>query len=809
MRTSIAAVFLFVLAPATALAAAGAPGLAVFEENLGQAPSAAAFVFRGPASTAFLLEDGVAWRLEDGEGSAPIVRMQFQGGARTQPQGKTPLSSVTHYFTGAAEADWLRGVPHYACLRAPAVYPGVDAVYRIQEGRLRFDLELAPGACPSAVLLAFDGAGSLAIEDDGSLAIAAGASVLRLGAPLVFQENGAGGAKAVSGSFRLLDDRTAGFVLGAYNAAKPLVIDPLVYGTYAGGSNDDWAAAAALDQDGSLYIAGQTASLNFPAGRTFRGNAGISRPDGMLVKLTPSGALDFAAVIGGTAEDACYGLALGENGTIYLCGMNQSSGFPTTLGAFDTSHNGGPDAFVAALSAGGANLLFSTYLGGSGEDEAMRLAVGTDGSVFAAGWTESGDFPATAGAFQTVRGGSFDGFVARLRSTGSSLVYAAYLGGSETDECHAIAVDDANAAYVTGRTLSADFPTTAGAFEDTPPQGANAFAAKLNAAGTDLRYGTYLGGRGDDEGWAIAVNDSGRAFVAGATDSRDFPISLGADGLFGGGTDAFLTRLSPTGARAEYSTYYGGAGDEWPYSLRLAADQFVVMAGLTESINLSTTSPGISGSRSGLSDGFVAAYSGIAKTGTVAAFALSTYVGGSGRDQAFDALIDPYANLYVAGETASSNFPTTAGAADTTWNGGNDAFVLKYGGLFPGADTRTLTIAPSTNGATNPPAGTYEVLTGSTVTIEADADAGYRVGTWTGITPAPSAGSTEAEVTLDADRTVSVAFIEAGNGGGMGCPTGAKSTGPPLAAQTGDLILLAAAAVWFSTARRKKHRGRG
>ena len=320
-------------------------------------------------------------------------------------------------------------------------------------------------------------------------------------------------------------------------------------------------------------------------------------------------------------------------------------------------------------------LSYSTYLGGSGEDRSHAIAVDAAGNAYVTGVTLWPDFPTTAGAFQTSFGGGFHAFVTKLNPTGSALVYSTYLGGNGAEESYAIAVDAAGNAYVTGRTVSPDFPTTAGAFQTTYGDGQDAFVTQLDAAGSTLVYSTYLGGDRYDEGNAIAVDPAGNAYVSGLTQSFNFPTTAGAFQTRGvGGSNAFVAKLDPAGSALVYCTYLGGSGGTGGGSLAVDASGNVYMEGGTDSIDFPTTTGAFQTTYGGgISDGFVAK---LDPAGS--ALVYSTYLGGSGEDSTTGLAIDAGGNAYVTGLTDSTNLPTTMGALQTIYGGGiNDAFVAK------------------------------------------------------------------------------------------------------------------------------------
>ena len=270
-----------------------------------------------------------------------------------------------------------------------------------------------------------------------------------------------------------------------------------------------------------------------------------------MTKLNASGsALVYSTFLGGNDWDSGTGISVDAAGDAYVRGQTESTNFPTTAGAFDTTFNGGTlDAFVAKLNASGSALVYSTYLGGSGSESsgnpAGAIAVDATGSAYVTGTTSSANFPTTAGAYDTTYNGGYDAFVAKLNASGSALVYSTYLGGSGGDEGWGIGVDAAGSAYVTGLTSSSNFPTTAGAFDTTYNGNGDAFVAELNTSGSGLVYSTYLGGSSGDQGNSIDLDAVGNVYVAGQIASSDFPTTPGAfQTSSGGGEDAFVAKFS-------------------------------------------------------------------------------------------------------------------------------------------------------------------------------------------------------------------------------------------------------------------------
>jgi hypothetical protein len=322
-------------------------------------------------------------------------------------------------------------------------------------------------------------------------------------------------------------------------------------------------------------------------------------------------------------------------------------------------------------------LVFSTYLGGGGSDDGRGIVVDASGSAYVTGRTTSSDFPTTPGAFDaTFNGGPSDTFVTKFTSTGSSLAFSTYLGGSGDETGSAIAVDASGSAYVTGQTASSNFPTTPGAFDTTFNGGtADAFVTKLGSTGSSLAFSTYLGGSGNEAGRGVALDNSGSSYLAGFTVSSNFPTTPGAfDATFNGGaSDTFVTKFTSTGSSLAFSTYLGGGGIDNGTGISVGMSGDAHVTGETQSSNFPTTPGTFDPTYNGNDDVFVTK---LASTGSSLAF--STYLGGTGSDFGIGITLDGSGSAYLAGLTNSSNYPTTPGAFDTTFNGGlADAFATK------------------------------------------------------------------------------------------------------------------------------------
>ena len=493
----------------------------------------------------------------------------------------------------------------------------------------------------------------------------------------------------------------------------------LAYSTFLGGSGFDAGNAIAAGSGGIAYIAGETTSTNFP---TTPGSFDVSSNgsrDVFVTKLLSAGnGLAFSTFIGGAGDDRATDIAVDATGAAYLIGESTSSNFPTTPSTFDSTYNGNRDVVAVKLGAAGNALLYSTYIGGGSKDQGFGLALDGAGNAYLTGYTESSNFPVTAGALRTSYGGSGDGFVVKLAPTSTGVQYSTYLGSPGWDVANDVAVDLYGSAYVVGLTQSGAFPTTPGAFDTTFAGVQDAFVVKLNASGSSLIYSGLLGGNFDDQAQAVAVDVFGAAYVAGQTGSADFTTTAGAfDRTRGGNWDGFVAKVSPDGSRLIYSTYLGGSSNDCETpgverECKIAADASGVayVAGRTFSIDFPTTANGFDLSHNGNEDGFMVK---VSPDGSSLVY--SSFFGGSNNDQTLAVAVDTAGAAYTAGRTDSSNFPTSPGAYDTTYNSGTDAFVIKLGvggyttGPRPDPNNSTISAQPASVPADGVTAATISV----------------------------------------------------------------------------------------------------
>ena len=586
--------------------------------------------------------------------------------------GVSRLDHKCNYFIGNDPDGWQTDVPNYRAVVLEEVYPGIDLAYYGNGRLVEYDFRVSAGADYSQILIEYGGATGLTVADDGALVVSTPWGEIRELAPTVYQEVG-GGRRPITAEYKIRGAHSFGFSLGReFDSSLPVVIDPiLVYSTFLGGALDEGSRGIAVDAAGAVYVTGETFSTNFPTLNEYQ-DTQKGYFNVFVTKLSPTGnGLIYSTYLGGSEADGSYDIAVDSYGAAYVTGYTSSGDFPTRT-AYQSQYAGGSfDVFVTKLSSGGNALVYSTFLGGGGWDDGDGIAVDASGSAFVTGVTSSTNFP-TFKAFQGTNHGDYDVFVAKLSSSGTSLAYSTYLGGAGPDDANSIAIDGTGAAYLTGRTRSADFPT-ANAYQGVL-NGVylDAFVTKLSAAGNHLVYSTFLGGENDDYGYGVAVDLSGAAVITGRTRSSDFPTFSPYQGANHGEFDAFVTKLSSAGDGLMYSTFLGGTADDFGYGVAVDSSGAFCVTGRAFSTDFPMSNAYQGTFQGGYSDCFVAKFPGAGGSPLY-----STYLGGSMYDGGYGVAVDVAGTIYVTGFTDSDDFPSAGPCQSTALSGKADSFVSK------------------------------------------------------------------------------------------------------------------------------------
>ena len=613
-----------------------------FTLNQGQTDSQVKFTSAGngcsmfftPTGTTFLLsketEQSVAKRsakisAEDMTPTADTEREYESFAAKTvfvdanqNPEvvGEERLAWNNNYFIGSEPAKWQTDVPNYGKIRMKEVYSGIDLVYYGNKNHIKYDFVVKPGENPSQIVLKYD----LGADGGNSLSINAnGELVVKTPLGDIIEKKPYAYQKIdgkeveVSIAYRIMDSSTNS------------------YGFEIG----------TFDASHDLYI------------------------DPELV---------YSTFI--NSDSGCQ-IAVDSSGNAYVVGETGSPNFPVTSGAFDTSLDGNWDAYVAKVNANGTALLYSTFLGGDNDDYAQGITVDSFGNAYIIGQTNSFNYPITYESYDTSYNGDSDAFVTKLNGNGTALLYSTFLGGSFNDIILGIVIDISGDAYLTGETISSDYPVTSGAFDTSFNMGYDTFITKLKADGSGLSYSTFLGGSNFDIGIDIAVDSTGNAYLTGYTRSIDFPVTLRAyDTSFNGDifcNNIYVTKINVSGNALIYSTFLGGSSDNEGNGIAVDGLGNAYVTGMTNSSDFPVTSGSFDTSfNGGNGDAFITKLN---IDGTTLIY--STFLGDIARDYGYVIAVDSFGNAYITGATGSSDYPVTCGAFDTSHNGDLDAFVTK------------------------------------------------------------------------------------------------------------------------------------
>jgi hypothetical protein len=690
-----------------------------FEANHGQTDPQVEFLSHGKGYTAFLTAGELVLSLRPtgsattpGIGGAPIAKnakqiqnttLQFRlvGAAQTPlAVGEDPQPGKVNYFIGNDPAKWHTNVQSYARVRYKNVYPGIDLVYYGNHRQLEYDFAISAGADPSRIQFEIKGAKQIHVDEKGDLVVQTAGGDLHFQSPAVYQESTAQRVP-VQGAYVMNDSTHIAFQVAHYDSNKALVIDPvLVYATYLGGSGADQPTGIAVDNSGSVYIAGYTDSVDFPLATLGSLPTGVDHV--FIAKLDPSGSnLVYADYIGGNSQDYGFALVLDNANEVYVTGGTTSSDFPV-VNPYQGSLTGAYNGFLSKLSADGSALLYSTYLGGSSADVPSTIAIDSVGSVLVAGYTFSTDFPVVNAYQATVspnQGGLWGnyGFLTKFSPDGSFLIYSTYIAGnsnvpyncgfafpcwgSPTGAITGIALDSNGSAYAVGNTNTYNFPTTQGAYlptDVTPQNNSVGFVSKFSTAG-NLDYSTYLyeSSGADTNLTAIAVDSSGSAYVTGqAFSDGTFPItstSICNPSVLGWGCNfAFVTKFDPTGSTLAYSTFLGPNNQATPQAIALDTkdNAYILSSSVSSSFSM------VDGIEpyTNESDLLLVEIDPLASNQLFA-----TFLGGSANEYPAGMVLDSTGNIYIAGSTDSVDLPVTQGALQNVLAGNTNAFVFKIG----------------------------------------------------------------------------------------------------------------------------------
>jgi hypothetical protein len=643
------------------------------------------YISRGQGAQALIDADGVRFSAGGRE-----VRLKWAGGEASEVMGAEPKPSYSNYFVGD-RAHWKSRVPHFGRVESRSVYAGVDIAYYWNGRQLEFDVVLAPGADPKAVRMQVEG-GTPTVNTDGELIL----GDFRLKAPTAYQAT-AGERAEIAARYVVEPAGEVRFELGAYDGAKELVIDPILYTGYFGGDFIGIARGVAADPLGGVWVTGGAYSdAEIPSAPAPVQKLPKGQLDAFVAKLVPEAQggmrLSHFTFWGGQFADEGMAVTTGQNNFVYIVGTTQSSDFPRFGTEIQPSFGGLQDAFITVLrpeAPDGQHLWFSSFLGDEGREVATSVSVDSSGFIYMGGWTDSAELPRVPETnVQPTNRGGVDGFIARIfTSSETPLQYLTFFGGDGTDIVTGVTADDLQGVIFTGYTTSPNFPVS---FPEPvrDPQEVDGFVARLDTSILNLSswtYGFSIRGNSLDIPTAIQL-DGDRMWVSGYTTSTDFPTTAGAyQRQLAGASDGFLMAFDMTHPPPQplvYSTYFGGSETEVFYGLAALPSGRVAAAGYTTSDDVPTKDdqeqPPL---RAGQTDALVTLFDPDA-TGEES-LVLSRVVGGSLMDYATGVAADADDVLYVAGTGLSRDMPVTDGVEKQTPDGASQNFLIRAIAPFP------------------------------------------------------------------------------------------------------------------------------
>ena len=620
--------------------------------------------------------------MEDNTTKSSIIKIIFENSNRVIPVGMEELKHKSNYFIGNDSSKWKSNVPHYEKIVYEELYDGIDLVYYFNEMGLKYDWVVKPYADANQIIERFEGIDSIEIDSNGDLIIKTNTGKLQENNPHSYQKNFKKLIKVVT-SFRIINGSRLTYKIGDYNNSKILIIDPLIYSTFFGGIENECGNSIVTDFEKNVYITGQTLSVDFPTQSGCFDDSHNSSWDAFITKLNPNGEdIIVSTYFGGLKIDKGLDIAIDTDKNIYITGVTFSRDFPVTNDSYDNSSNDSDgDSFISKLNPEGTKLIFSTFVGGNKNDESYGIAIDSNNCTYIIGTTESSNFPTSQNAFDKSYNGNDDVFVFKLNPLGSALIYSTYIGGDHNDVAGDIDITSSGFAVIVGGTLSTEFPITSNAYDISQNGGNDFFIIKLNLDGSDLIYSTFIGGSEDDGFWDkdIILDSEENAYIVGNTRSSDFPTTKNAyDRSYNGGGDAIVLKINSNGSNLIFSTFIGGSSSDYGYDITIDSFFNSYVVGWTESYNFPTTDNTYDDSINGNHDSYMVV---INIDGTNLRF--STYVGGGENDRGFSITVDYECNIYLIGETLSSNFPTTLNCFDDSHNGKSDIYVVKFGLGFP------------------------------------------------------------------------------------------------------------------------------
>jgi len=622
------------------------------------------------------------------------LRESLLGATSPSIKGEGKAAMKVNYFVGAKD-NWKTGIPTWDSVSLGEVYEGVELKLKAYGRNIEKLFIVNECGDVEDIKVILEGADNLEVNSSGELEVETELGIVKFTKPFAYQE--IDGKKIEVGcEFVIAKEQSDrgnlnnyGFHVASYNNNYPLVIDPLLASTFIGGSSSDYSRGITVDSSGNVYITAETGSVDYPATSGSYNNSMdptvsprntdivVSKLDSNLTTLLAS------TFIGGNNEDTPRAIKIDSSGKVFITGWTSSDNYPTSSNAFSKTINQFEDNFISCFDSNLSLLIASTYIGGHSNDYAFALAIDSSDNIYISGSTKSNDYPTTAGSYDSSFNdtpgpilGAGDSFVSKFNNSLSALLVSTYLGGNYIDEGRGIAVYDNGNVYVTGATSSTDFPSTAGAYDETrngsDPFVVSVFISKFDSNLSTLIATTYIGNNCAPMG--IVIEPSGNIVIAGFayTYLGEYPVTPGAYDTTYSTTDAFVSKLNGDLSTLLASTFIGGSNSEYCYGLAVDSTGSIFISGETKSNDYPTTENAYDGTYNGQRDIFISKFNSSLST-----LAASTYLGGDYDELPGVITIDIFGNIYVSGLSASVNYPVTAGAYDVSKNVGGDVIVSK------------------------------------------------------------------------------------------------------------------------------------
>jgi len=658
------------------------------------------FASRSMGRTVVLDKQSALWKMRGGG----RIQMEFQNSNKSAPKrGLDRMAASFNRYKGNDRSKWQTNIPAYQKVAYDGVYSGVDLVFYGKGNTLEHDFIVAPKADPKQIRLAFKGSSKMELDQAGSLNLEAGGDHLSMSKPVAYQTRVSGERSEVAVRFTTAPDQSIGFELGEYDASLPLVIDPVTrYSSYYGGNGADELVGVAVDLNSdSVWVVGSTDSTDLENnGDTLNGSVPSGGRDVLVAQFVGARAgqpsILYSSVVGGTGTEEATAIGIAPNGNVFIVGSTGSVDFPT-VNPFNDTFQGLSDAFIIGIDptqTGASQLFYSTFLGGTATDQATAMAIDANSYVYVAGNTKSTDFPTSSGAILAGNRGGVDPWVVKMdpRASGSSgMIYSTTYGGSLTDEATAVAVDSNGIIYLTGWTLSNDFPQSGNVPFPAYNNAGDGFLVAIDPAKTGndgIVFCTYFGGSSYDQPTAMQFGPNGNLYIAGFTNSTDFPnVGNSIQKRNAGNSDMFLMAWDLTKAPSDwvvYSTYIGSSGEDIVNGMSIDPQGRVNLVGYTHPLSANaspsyrafpTTANAVQRVNFGLEEAVVLRID--PSLSSEQGLTFSTFWGGTQNDVGNGIFADPGGcYVYAVGATNSPNLLVVTFAKQANLATGPDAFLI-------------------------------------------------------------------------------------------------------------------------------------